>query len=322
MAKLPGPFIVVSGDEEFLQDRYVTGRRAAWKGRSVVIKDASETTEGEVVSLCEKRSMFDDDEGRAVIIDNAQDLKTDKVLAGYIEGRDVSDFSCILLAIVRGAKIPSVWGAASKKGALFSYMKLRPWESEKAIDRISSEATRVGLKLDVGVADLMYKAAGDNLRTVVNELGKLVYLVGPDKLVKKEHVVRVITVSTEVEPRHIAEAALSKNKRLAANHLSKIFKQMGDGACVPIVSSCLYQVEKILVTRQMLDRGDAVETIAQRFDMHAYACKMNLVPLAQKHTVKALLGHMNHLCKLDAQVKGAARSKRTLVELAVLAIAA
>lgn len=322
MAKLSGPFIVVSGDEEFLQDRYVQGRRAAWKGRSVIVKDASETTEGEIVALCEKRSMFDDDEGRAVILDNAQDLKTDKVLAEYVEGRDVNDFSCLLLAIVRGTKIPPVWASASKKGALLSYMKLRPWESEKALDRIKTEASRAELKLDAGVADLIYKAVGDNLRTTVNELNKLVYLVGPDKLVKKEHVVRVITVNAEVEPRHVAEAALSKNKRLAANHLSKMFKVLGDSACVPIVSSCLYQVEKILVTRQMLDRGDAVATVAQRFGMHEYACKMNLVPLAQKHTVKVLLGHMNQLCKLDAQVKGAARSKRTLVELAVLAIAA
>jgi DNA polymerase III delta subunit len=56
--------------------------------------------------------------------------------------------------------------------------------------------------------------------------------------------------------------------------------------------------------------------------MHEFACKTNLIPVAQKHTVKVLLGHMNQLCKLDAQVKGAARSKRTLVELAVLSLAA
>jgi DNA polymerase III delta subunit len=322
MAKLSGPFIVVCGDEDFLQDRYVAGRRAAWKDRSVVIKDASDLTEGELVSLCERRSIFEEDEGRAVIVDNAQDLKTDKVLAEYIEGRNKDDFSCLLLAIIRGIKIPPVWGDAAKKGATLSYMKLRPWESDKIIQRIVDEATRVNLKLDTGVADLIYKSLGDNLRAAANEINKLTYIVGQDRLVKKEHVVRVITVNNEVEPRHVAEAALSKNKALALNRLSKMFKISGDGACVPIVSSCLYQVEKILVTRQMLDRGDAVATIAQRFSMHAYACKMNLIPIAQKHTVKVLLGHMNHLCKLDAQVKGAARSKRTLVELAVLAIAA
>ncbi len=322
MAKLSGPFIVVCGDEDFLQDRFVAGRRAAWKDRSIVVKDASEVTEGEVVSLCEKRSMFDEDGGRAVILDNAQDLKTDKVLAEYIEGRDKEDISCLLLAIIRGIKIPTVWGAAAKKGATVSYARLRPWETEKAIERISAEAVRLGLKLDTGIAELMHKYLGDNLRATANELNKLAYIVGPDKMVKKDHVVRVIAVNTEVEPRHVAEAALSKNKALALNRLSKIFKVLGDSACVPIVSSCLYQVEKILVTRQMLDRGDEVSTIAQRFNMHVYACKMNLVPVAQKHTVKVLLGHMNHLCKLDAQVKGAARSKRTLVELAVLSIAA
>jgi DNA polymerase III delta subunit len=321
MAKSAGPFIVVSGDEDFLQDRFVAGRRAAWKDRSIVSKDASEITEGELVSLCEKRSMFED-EARAVILDNAQDLKTDKALSDYIEGRDKDDFSCILVAVIRGTKIPAVWGAAAKKGATVSHVKLRPWETEKALERIVSEASRAGLKLDTGVADLLYRSLGDNLRETVNELNKLAYLVGDDKLVKKDHVVKVIAVNAEVEPRHVAEAALARNKNLAINRLSKMFKILGDSACVPIVSSCLYQVEKALVTRQMLDRGDTAATIAQRFSMHEYACKMNLIPVAQKHTVKALLGHMNHLCKLDAQVKGAARSKRTLVELAVLSIAA
>lgn len=323
MAKLPGPFIVVYGDEDFYQDRYVAGRKAAWKNRSVLHKDASETTEGAIVSFCETRSFLDEEEGgRAVILDNAQDLKTDTVLAEYIEGRDVKDFSTILLAVIRGPKIPPLWGAAAKKGATLSYLKLRPWEVQKAVDRIKEEASSLGLKLDSGIAELIHKGIGDNLRMAVNELSKISYIVGPDKLVKKDHVVRVISPNTEVEPRHVAEAALSKNRVLAANRLSKMFKAQGDSACVPIVSSCLYQVEKILVTRQMLDQGDAVATIAQRFGMHEYACKMNLIPLAQKHTVKVLLGHMNHLCKLDAQVKGAARSKRTLVELAVLAIAA
>jgi DNA polymerase III delta subunit len=324
MAKNSGPFIVVYGDEEFLQDRFVAGRRAAWKNRFVVMKDASEITEGGVVSLCETRSLFDDEDspGRAVIIDNAQDLKADKVLAEYVEGRDVKDFSTILMAVVRGTKIPPIWGAAAKKGVTLSYLKLRPWETQKCVDRITEEAVRLELKLDSGIADLIHKYLGDNLRATVNELVKLTYIVGPDRFVKKEHVVRVIAPNTDVEPRHVAEAALSKNKVLAANRLSRIFKLLGDGACVPIVSSCLYQIEKILVAKQMLDRGDAVTTIAQRFGMNEFACKINLIPIAQKHTVKVLLGHMNQLCKLDAQVKGAARSKRTLVELAVLSIAA
>jgi DNA polymerase III delta subunit len=324
MSKLSGPFIVVYGDEDFLQDRYISGRKAAWKkNRSLLHRDASDTTEGEIVGFCETRSLFDEEEGgRAVILDNAQDLKTDKVLAEYIEGRDAKDFSALLLAVIRDTKLPAIWTAAAKKGAAVTFMKLRPWETQKAIDRIAEEAARAELKLDSGIADLIHKYVGDNLRAAANELTKLSYIVGPDKLVKKEHVTKLVTPNIEIEPKQVVEAALSKNKVLAANRLSKIFKMNGDAACVSIVSSCLYQIEKILVVRQMLDRGDSVSLIAQRFGMHEYACKMNLIPIAQKHSVKGLLGHMNHLCKLDAQVKGAARSKRTLVELAVLALAA
>lgn len=322
MAKLPGPFIVVYGDEDFLLDRYVSARRVAWKNRQVVTADGSKTSEGELVNLCETRSFFDDDMGRAVILDNAQDLKSEKVLEEYVQGREAADLSSILLVIIRGTKIPAMWNSAAKKGATLSFLRLRPWETQKAVDRISEEATRLGLKLDTGVAELIHRNLGDNLRDTSNELVKLSYVLGEDKLVKRDLVVRLMAANIEVEPRHVAEAAMAKNKQQAINRLSKMFKAQGESACVPVVSSCLYQVEKALVARQMLDQGDAVATIAQRFGMNEYACKMNIIPVAQKHTVKSLLGHMNHLCKLDAQVKGAARSKRTLVELAVLSIAA
>lgn len=310
------------GDEDFLQDRYVASRKLAWKNRYVVTKEASEVSESELVGLCETRSFFDDGAGRAVILDNAQDFKSEKALEEYVQERNASDLSSILLVIIRGTKIPAMWTSAAKKGATVSFMKFRPWETAKVFERIHTEAERVGVKLDTGVVEVIHKYLGDNLRDISNELIKLSYVLGSDQLVKKEHLAKLLTPNIEIEPRHIAEAALTKNRKLAADRLSKMFKAQGESACVSIISSCLYQVEKTLIARQMLDHGDAVATIAQRFGMNEYACKLNVIPIAQKHTVKSLLGHMNHLCKLDAQVKGAARSKRTLVELAVLSIAA
>jgi len=322
MAKTPGPFIVVYGDDDFLQDRFVAARVAAWKDRQVQRRDASTLSAGELVSLCESRSFFEDDGGRAVILDNAQDLKADKALEQYIVDKDPTNASCILVAVIRGNKISAAWVEAAKKGRQIAFLKLKPWESQKAVERIIDEATALGLKLDQGMAQALYKNLGDNLRATVNELNKLVYVVGERRLVKKEHLQKVLVSNTETEPKHVSEAALSKDLTLTANRLSRIFKLSGESACVPVVSSCLYLVEKVLITRQMMDRGDEIKTIAARFEMHEYACKMNIVPLAHKHTVKSLLGHMQHLCRLEAQVKGAARSKRTLVELAVLAIAA
>ena len=319
--KASGPFIVVSGDEDFAQDRFVSRRKQAWKKRQIIVRDGSQISETELITLCESRSFFEDDAGRAIFLDNAQDLKLDKNFEQYVEEKDSSDDSMLLVAVVRGSKLSAAWTKASKKGVLVTFSKLKPWETEKAVSRVTEEASALGLKLDQGVADMIFRYIGDDLRTTVNELVKLSYLTGDDKLVKKDHVASVLVSSVEVEPRQVAEAALAKNRQLASTRLSKLFKASGDSACVPIVMSCLYQVEKVLVARQMMDHGDGTSLIAQRLGMNEYACKLNIIPLAHKHTSKFLLGQMEKLCKLDAQVKGAARSKRTLVELAVLSIA-
>ena len=308
MARTSGPFIVVFGEEDFLVDRFVAARKGSWKNRYVVSRDGGSLKDSDLVTLCETQTMFDDEGGRAIVLDNAQDLKADKSLEAFIDGRDAKDMSCILLAVVRAKKLPSIWNTASKKGSQVCFAKFKPWESEKVLDQITEEAKSFGLKLDVGVADLLFKYLGDNLRSTVNELQKLSYLVGEGGLVKKEHVVLVIAPNVPVEPYHVADEAIAKNSNKALRVMSLVYKNMGESACVPVTAALLRQVEKTLVVRQMLDKGDSPSVIALRFGVHEFVCKKQLIPIAQKHSVKTLLRHMNQLCKLDAQVKGAARS--------------
>jgi DNA polymerase III delta subunit len=327
MAKIAGPFIVVFGDEDYEIDRFVAIRRHVWKDREIIVRDATVAkkddtfTEQHLVTLLDTKSF--DDEGRLIILDNAQEMEIDTALAECVEKRSATNTSTVLIAIIRsGGKLPEVWAEAAKKGARVSFAKFKPWEDDKVIDRIVKEATSFKIKLDDGIATLVYKFLGDNLRLTVNELRKLSYLVGEGGLVKKEHIAQLLVASVEVEPREVAEAALNKDKRAVLSRMSRIFKDQGEAACVPLVSSCLYQVEKILVIRHMLDQGLSVDAIAERYGKKAFYIQKHFLPTAQKHTVKGLVGHMKKLCEVEAQVKGAARSKRTLVELAVLSIAA
>lgn len=323
MARPSGPFIVVYGDEDFYLDRFVEKRRAAWKDRHVRVRDGGTLKEIELVNMCEAQTMFDDG-GRAIILENAQDLKADKskALETFIEERDPKDSSLILLAVVRAKKLPAIWTEASKKGAQASYLKFKPWESHKVIDRITEEAKLLHLKLEPGVAELIFKALGDDLRTTVNELRKIAYLVGEDAVVKSEHVLKVIAKNMPAEAYQVGDAAIAKNVKQAMTTMSLVYKMLGEGACVPVTAGLIRQVEKTLIVRQMMDKGDHAKVIGARLNIPEFVVMKNLVPIAHKHSVKSLVGHMKNLCKLDAQVKGAARSKRTLVELAILSIAA
>jgi DNA polymerase III delta subunit len=321
MARSTGPFIVAFGEEDFLLDRLIQGRKAAWKNRQVTTLDGSVVTEEKFLSVCETVSFFDEG-GRAVILDNAQEMDTSKELAAFIERKDPKDTSVLILVIVRDKKASAVWNAAIKKGTSVEYPRLRSWETEKVVSRYIDEAAILGLKLEKGVPELLQTYLGDNLRTASNELRKLSYLIKPGETITKAHVHTVISPDRPAEAYEVGDLAVSKDAKRAMYKASLVFTYMGDGAAVPITYGLVKAVERTLVARQMLDRGDTSTVLGIRFNLHKFVVEKNIIPVAQKHTVPSLLRHMQHLCRLDAQVKGSATSKRTLVELAVLSIAA
>lgn len=317
-----GPFLVLYGDEDFLMDRTVNTKRQSWKKtRTVIMKDGGDLNDEELVSLCESNAMFGEPENKAIFLDNAQDLKLKGDLAKYIAQKDPKDLSCLILAVVRSGKLPQVWKDAVKKGEQGFYQKLKPWDTDKAISRIIDEAALLGVKLDQPLAELIHRYLGDNLRATVSELSKLSYLANNGTITKAQ-IVSVLTPDLQVAPYQIAEAALERNSRKALNLMTTLYTSMGDGANVPLAYALMDKVEKLTVVRHLLDQGETSQGISIRLGVHEYVCKKSWIPLAQKHTLKDLFRHMQDLCKLDVQVKGAARSKRTLVELAVLSITA
>jgi len=95
---------------------------------------------------------------------------------------------------------------------------------------------------------------------------------------------------------------------------------MGEEAHVPLSFSLIKQVEKLILARSMLDRKATEEEIAAAVGMHLWRCKTHYIPQVRKHTLGGLISCLGGLRKLDADVKGPARSKRTRVELAVLSL--
>jgi DNA polymerase III delta subunit len=318
MAAKPA-FILLYGDEDFLVDRVVEERRRVWAKRDLAVLDGSKVGEASVVELCETRSLFDSAQ-RAVIVDNAELIKLDDGLKEYLAARDSEDNSALLMIVLRSSTIPSAWNVLAKRASVLHCPRCKPWEADKIRMAVLEEGRRLNLKLDDSIVDILLQCLGFNLRTIVNELNKLAY-VAPGGRVTKEHVARVVADVRPVEPHQVAEAALAKDVRLAMNRASLVFRNLGDGASVPITAALMKQLERTLVARQMLDRGAGVADIARRFEMHEFACKKNLIPVVQRHSTAALMSHMGRLCKLESDVKGPARSKRTLVELVVLAIA-
>ncbi len=311
------PFLVFYGGEDFFLDRELAKARK-WEGRAITLLAGEELEDHELVSICSTANT--DDSLRVVIVDDAQKVKG-KELESYIEEKEVTDPSVILVAIVRSEKLPAVWASVGSKGRVVERKKLKTWESNNEVIKwISDEATRIGIKLKAGVASALFDAVGADLYRLSGEVQKLAILVGKDGEADIPQLRLTVAPSPYAEPWQVAESALNKDRRKAMNQLSAVYKNQGEGANVPIVNALMKQIEKLVVARQMLDAGLVDDVIAGIVGVHPYRCRTQLLPQARKHSLTSLIGHMSRLCKLDVDVKGSSPSKRTLVELAVLAI--
>lgn len=311
------PFLVSFGGENLLLDRDMD-RVRAWRNRTYIHYDGHGMEDHEVVSLCETQR----DENQTVLIDNANKVKGNKALKAYIGSKSVKDMSTVLVGIVRSDKLPEIWATAGEKGKVYERRALKSWDSGRDyVKWCQAEAVRLGVKFDKGIDQLFYNYIGPDLYRLSNELRKCARLVGPAGKITKERLALVISPSPQSDPFQVAEAAIAKDARKAMNAFSILFKNEGDKACVPVTAALMKQVEKTLLIRRLHDGGVDEDEIALAVGMKVWPLRNFALPVARKHDARKLSLHMRRLCKLDADVKGPARSKRTLVELTVLAIA-
>lgn len=315
----PDTFMVFFGGEDYFLDQAIEKART-WKDRKVIMLSGEDIDEREFVGIADTNTF--DGMPRVLILDDAQKLKGDKALKTYIEGRTANDGGPIIVVIVRSEKCPAVWNEAAKKGRLTEHKKLKTWDSNNEVIKwIEGEAKRLGLLLEPNMSQILFQYVGPNLYRLSNELSKLKLLVGDNGKVGLEQVTLVIAKSQTAEPFQVAEAAMAKDSRRAMNNLSVVYRLMGDDAHVPVTFSLIRQVEKFVLARSLLDKKSPEDEIALALDMNVWRFKNQFLPLVQRHQMPDLIRHMGRLRKLDVDVKSSARSKRTLVELAVMSIA-
>ena len=311
------PFLVAFGSENFFLDRDIE-RARHWANRKPELHDGTTLTDYKLVSLCEERAEVP----RTIIVDDAQKIKGDKSLREFFELKAKTDLSVVLVGIIRGEKLPELWSSLGPKAKVYERKKLKTWDTNNEVLKwLAEEAARVGVTFEKDMDKLFYQSVGGDLYRLASELRKLAILVDPKEKVTKKHLLLVTSPSPTTDPFQVAEASISKDPKRAMNALSVLYKNEGDDAFVPVVHALMKQVEKTLIIRRLLDKGVAEDEIASAVGMKPWPFKNFALPVARKHDSGNLVRQMERLCKLDVDVKGPARSKRTLIELAVLALA-
>lgn len=313
------PFVLSFGAENFFLDEDLQ-RGLKYAGRNLTVLDGDKLKGAALVDTCETQCF--DGADRVVVVDNAHKIKVDKTLKVYIDEKDVTDTSVVLVAICRNERLPEVWGAAAKKARIIEHKKLKTWDSNnEVLAHIPKLARRLGLTLAKEVPEALYKFVGADLYKISNELRKLAVLVGSGGTATLDHLRSVCTVVFPVDQFQVVEKAIQKDAQGALSTLALLYQNTGEEASLFVSAALTRQLEKLVVARQMLDQKVPEDELATQLDMHPYRLRTFFLPIVKKHTLPKLLRAMAMVCKLDMDVKGAGSSKRTLVELAVLAVA-
>lgn len=321
------PFVVSSGEEEFFLDRDLRDFRDQEDYR-VTLLDGQKVSEAEVVTTCETIFFaYEEDPPRvwprAVVVGNGEGLKAGKLLKSYAERVAADDLSTVLAIVIRAKSASAFWTKLGPKATLIDHPKLKTLDYNNEVAKwVKAEADRIGLNLSEPLAKAMYGVAGDDLYRLSNELGKLRRYVGPKKAVTGEHLRTVMSESTAVTAKDLAEAALLKNQRKAMNLLSVLYQFSDDEAStsLSINGYLMWATEKLFVVRTLLDQRVSPDDVAARIDMHPYRFQKTLLPQAERQTAKGLLRTMQTLSRLDVELKRTSH-RRTMVELAVLDLA-
>lgn len=323
-------FLVVHGNDDFAIDRDI--EQASKSKRLIVRLNGNDVSESALLDHCQSYG----DEPRTIILDDAQEVvglavkskgkgkakekpsKDLPQLRAFIEERDSRDQSLVLVAVIRGESLSEVWEFAASKGAKYHRQLPSPWDTSSYTKFITKEAMRYSVSVEPKAVDLLLLFAGNDFYRLANEVRKLAIYVESGTITTK-HVELVTTRTPQAEPHKIADAVLSKDRRKAFELFSVFYTNEGESGCIRLTSSLMSRVEKLVEIKSLQAKNFSAQDIASLLKIKQWPYDSLWAPMASKHDLVTLVGHMSQLCKLDPYVK-LGHSKRTMVELVMLAI--
>lgn len=316
--------LVAYGAEGYHLDSVLLGAKA-WDDRDIRQLDGTKVSDSDILN--ELRSSNYEGLPVTVIVDNAEEVteSESRLLRAYLGSKSSHDLDSVLVVISRSEKLPSMWESISN-GKAVNYPKLKAFgegKSNEVIKYIKDRTVKFGFSFEDGADVIFFRATGGDLYVINNEFRKLHALASVTKETKitKKMILKFVVSNTTADPWSVAEATFNKSTKEAMRLLSHMYEDEPDKASTRICAALMKELQLEILARGMLDSGILPDGVASVLEMHPWKCKEIFLPRVRKHDLNTLVGYMPKLCGLEFDVKGAAKSKRTLVELVVLSIA-
>jgi DNA polymerase-3 subunit delta len=155
--------------------------------------------------------------------------------------------------------------------------------------------------IEPGAADLLGRLVGADLRTLNNEIEKLSLYVGPEQVIKPDHVELLVPYIEDAEDFGLANAIGHRNAQRAYDQLHKLLDEGKHP--MAILGSIAAQVRGLLEVKDMAERGLSPPEIARVKNWRSdYAARMRLKEAAN-FSMARLEEILELLLEIDLEIK-------------------
>ncbi len=158
-----------------------------------------------------------------------------------------------------------------------------------------------GGEIDAGAAQLLGQLVGAELRTLNNEIEKLLLYVGGQRPIQRQDVELLVPYTEDAEDFGLANAIGQQNAQKAYDQLHKMLDEGKHP--MAILGSIATQIRGLLEVKDMAERGLSPQEIAQKKNWRSdYAAKMRLREAA-RFSVARLEEILELLLDIDLSIK-------------------
>ncbi|MFI5202719.1 MAG: DNA polymerase III subunit delta [Candidatus Kapaibacterium sp.] len=323
------PVWVFHGEEEFLRSELLAQAPDLFvpdeptRSFNCDVLYGAETSMEQVITVARSYPMMA--ERRLVVVREAERILRAKPAGAPAKGRKKQNDDPLLNYLLQpnpstvlifdldkfGARNQSPFRELNEKAQVVEFPMMKEGE---AAEWVRARAKAMGNTLPSDAARLMTAYLGTSLRSLANELEKLIIYAGDRKDISSKDVEQVVGASRENNVFELTKAIGAGNKPLAAEITLRMLDQDKDQRQFLFVMLNRF-IEQLTIARELAAKGENERAIADALELRggaAYFAK-EIIGQARRYTREKLDAALRALVEAEAQTRGKQHSNDELL---------
>jgi len=293
---------LLTGDEPYLKQMFIKAAHLVYRGWELL--DFYPDNESEALSSLNSGGLFD---GRLVVLHDFNKMNIKK-FTDFID----SPQDCIIFIITEGYEGSSRhMTTVTSKAAVIECNKMR-WYGNDYPLWITSKILDGGYTKRDGVESAIFSKVGPDMFSLSNEISKLFLFKNETKDIGMGDVDSVISLTSTKSSFDILDCLLKRDIS-GALHCLESYSRIQDNY-IELVSFLSLYMEKVYRILLLRDSKTTPEDIADIVGLPRYLLKTKYLPKAVVLGKSFVADKMDHLCKLDVQLRKFKGNKKIIVE--------